>query len=127
MTAPRIPAGFDFTDPDLYARRVPNEELAELRRAAPIWWNPQPDSGFDDGGLGGVLRLQIGGATELTTKQRLQMSRHGAQIGSRGLRYSSNLVVEPPNGCIEDICHQPRIMQLVLRAQPSDRPNPFHP
>ncbi len=51
MTAPQIPAGFDFTDPDLYAHRVPNEELAELRRAAPIWWNPQPDAGFDDGGF----------------------------------------------------------------------------
>jgi cholest-4-en-3-one 26-monooxygenase len=51
MAAPQIPAGFDFTDPDLYAHRVPNEELAELRRAAPIWWNPQPDSGFDDGGF----------------------------------------------------------------------------
>ena len=51
MTELRIPAGFDFTDPDLYAHRVPNEELAELRRAAPIWWNSQPDSGFDDGGF----------------------------------------------------------------------------
>ncbi len=39
MSGPQIAAGFDFTDPDLYASRVPNEELAELRRAAPIWWN----------------------------------------------------------------------------------------
>ena len=51
MSAPQVPAGFDFTDPDLYAHRVPNEELAELRRAAPIWWNRQPGSGFDDGGF----------------------------------------------------------------------------
>ena len=50
MSGPQIPAGFDFTDPDLYARRVPNEEFAELRRAAPMWWNEQPDCGFDDGG-----------------------------------------------------------------------------
>jgi cholest-4-en-3-one 26-monooxygenase len=56
MTAPQVPAGFDFTDPDLYAARVPNEELAELRRAAPIWFNHQPDSGFDDDGFWVVSR-----------------------------------------------------------------------
>ncbi len=56
MTAPQIPAGFDFTDPDLYAARVPNEELAELRRAAPIWFNNQPNSGFEDDGFWVVSR-----------------------------------------------------------------------
>jgi cholest-4-en-3-one 26-monooxygenase len=52
MAEPRIPPGFDFTDPDLYARRVPAAELAELRRSAPVWWNAQPRgaSGFDDEG-----------------------------------------------------------------------------
>jgi cholest-4-en-3-one 26-monooxygenase len=53
MPTPNIPAGFDFTDPDIYAERLPVEELAELRRTAPIWWNEQPDGvgGFDDGGF----------------------------------------------------------------------------
>src|SRR5260370_1687828 len=48
----RIPPGFDFTDPDLYVQRVPTEEFAELRRAAPVWWNQQPRGagGFDDQG-----------------------------------------------------------------------------
>lgn len=52
MVAPRIPAGFDFTDPDLYAERVPMEEFAELRRTAPVWWNPLPHgkAGYDDDG-----------------------------------------------------------------------------
>jgi cholest-4-en-3-one 26-monooxygenase len=36
MTAPQLPKGFDFTDPDVYATRLPTEELRELRRAAPI-------------------------------------------------------------------------------------------
>ena len=36
-----VPAGFDFTDPDLYASRVPLEEFAELRQNAPIFWNAQ--------------------------------------------------------------------------------------
>ncbi len=58
MSAPNIPPGFDFTDPDLCVRRVPAEELAELRRAAPVWWNAQPRgaSGFDDEGYWAVTR-----------------------------------------------------------------------
>jgi cholest-4-en-3-one 26-monooxygenase len=58
VAEPRIPPGFDFTDPDLYAQRVPAEELAELRRAAPVWWNPQPRgvAGFDDEGYWVVTR-----------------------------------------------------------------------
>jgi cholest-4-en-3-one 26-monooxygenase len=52
MAEPNIPPGFDFTDPDLCLQRVPAEELAELRRTAPIWWNSQRrgSSGFDDDG-----------------------------------------------------------------------------
>jgi cholest-4-en-3-one 26-monooxygenase len=53
MAVPNLPPGFDFTDPDIYAQRLPTEELAELRRAAPIWWNEQPPDvgGFGDGGF----------------------------------------------------------------------------
>jgi len=57
MAQPQIAPGFDLTDPDLYAARVPQEELAELRRAAPVWWNPQPsDMGFDDDGFWAVTK-----------------------------------------------------------------------
>jgi cholest-4-en-3-one 26-monooxygenase len=57
MAQPQIAPGFDLTDPDLYAARVPQEELAELRRAAPIWWNSQPsDMGFNDDGFWAVTR-----------------------------------------------------------------------
>ena len=50
---PNLPPGFDFTDPDIYAERLPVNELAEMRRTAPIWWNEQPYGvgGFDDGGF----------------------------------------------------------------------------
>ncbi|OBJ51750.1 cytochrome P450 [Mycobacterium asiaticum] len=52
MAAPHLPPGFDFTDPDIYARRIPAQEFAELRATAPIWWNEQPpgQGGFGDGG-----------------------------------------------------------------------------
>ncbi|AFM17627.1 cytochrome P450 [Mycolicibacterium chubuense NBB4] len=53
MPTPTLPPGFDFTDPDLNRDRLPVEELAELRRTAPIWWNEQTAGGagpFGDGG-----------------------------------------------------------------------------
>jgi cholest-4-en-3-one 26-monooxygenase len=52
MATPNLPPGFDFTDPDIYAHRLPVQELAELRRTAPVWWNEQPpgQGGFGDGG-----------------------------------------------------------------------------
>ncbi|MBI3691309.1 MAG: cytochrome P450, partial [Mycolicibacterium aromaticivorans] len=52
MPTPNIPAGFDFLDPDLHVQRLPVEELAELRRVAPIWWCEQAigKGGFNDGG-----------------------------------------------------------------------------
>jgi cholest-4-en-3-one 26-monooxygenase len=58
MAAPNIPPGLDLTDPELYAHRVPNEELAELRRTAPVWWNEQRTGakGFGDGGFWAVTR-----------------------------------------------------------------------
>jgi cholest-4-en-3-one 26-monooxygenase len=58
VPAPRIPDGFDFTDPDLYEHRIPVEEFAELRRTAPVWWNAQPHglAGFGDDGYWVVSR-----------------------------------------------------------------------
>ena len=52
MASPDLPPGFDFTDPDIYAERLPVEELAHMRKVAPIWWNEQPESmgPFRDGG-----------------------------------------------------------------------------
>ncbi len=43
MTA-TLPAGFDFTDPDVNLAGVPYEEFAELRRAEPIRWVEQPEN-----------------------------------------------------------------------------------
>ena len=58
MTEPNIPPGFDFTDPDMYADRLPMDEFAELRRTAPVWWNKKPRGvgGFDDEGYWVVTR-----------------------------------------------------------------------
>ncbi|WP_062999591.1 cytochrome P450 [Nocardia mikamii] len=59
MAAPSIPAGFDFTDPGLWAARSPVAEFAELRRTAPVWWNAQSEEQaypFEDGGYWVVSR-----------------------------------------------------------------------
>jgi cholest-4-en-3-one 26-monooxygenase len=58
VTVPDIPPGFDFTDPDIGTTRVPAEELAELRRTAPVWWVAQRrgSAGFDDEGYWAVTR-----------------------------------------------------------------------
>jgi cholest-4-en-3-one 26-monooxygenase len=56
VAEPKLPPGFDFTDPDLYAVRVPQDEFAELRRTAPVWWNPQRPGPFDDEGFWAVTR-----------------------------------------------------------------------
>jgi len=57
MPESQIAPGLDLTDPDLYADRMPHEEFAALRRAAPVRWNPQPsDMGFNDDGFWAVTR-----------------------------------------------------------------------
>ena len=48
-----VPEGYDLTNPDIYAEKVPFDEFAWLRRSAPVFWNAQTvqSSSFDDGGL----------------------------------------------------------------------------
>ena len=48
--------GFDFTDPDVLEKGIPVAEFAELRKTAPVWWNEQPESIFDDGGYWVISR-----------------------------------------------------------------------
>ncbi|WP_068278598.1 cytochrome P450 [Aldersonia kunmingensis] len=51
QACPFMHDGFDFTDPDMLLNGIPLSEFAQLRKAAPIWWNAQPDLDlFDDDG-----------------------------------------------------------------------------
>jgi len=58
MPTPNIAAGLDFLDPDLCVKGLPIDELAELRRTAPVWWCEQQigKGGFNDGGYWAVTR-----------------------------------------------------------------------
>ncbi len=114
MAAPQIPAGFDFTDPDLYAHRVPNAELAELRRAAPIWFNRQPDSGFDDEGFWVVSKhadiMEISRNSDLFGSwENTAIIRHGGNVSeSIDLQRLILLNIDPP--------HHTKLRQIVSRG-----------
>ena len=61
MPSPNLPPGFDFTDPDIYAERLPVEEFAEVRATEPVWWNEQAPGnggGFHDGGYWAITKLK---------------------------------------------------------------------
>jgi len=47
-----VPDGYDLTNPDIFAKGVPLEDFAWLRRNAPVFWNAQTtETSYDDGGL----------------------------------------------------------------------------
>jgi cholest-4-en-3-one 26-monooxygenase len=58
VSRPSLPQGFDPTAASALAHGRPHEELAELRRAAPVTWVSQPrgSSGFDDEGYWAVTK-----------------------------------------------------------------------
>ena len=105
MTEPNIPAGFDFTDPDMYVTRVPAEELAELRRTAPVWWNAQPRgaSGFDDEGYWVVTRhadvLEVSRRSDIySSQEKTAIIRHGAPVSEESLQMQRLILLnlDPP-------------------------------
>ncbi|MFG1931455.1 cytochrome P450 [Mycobacterium sp. NPDC048908] len=48
--------GYDFTDPDVLVKGIPVAEFAQLRKTAPVWWNEQTESIFEDGGYWVISR-----------------------------------------------------------------------
>jgi cholest-4-en-3-one 26-monooxygenase len=105
MAEPNIPVGFDFTDPDLYVSRVPTEEFAELRRAAPIWWNAQPRgaSGFDDEGFWAVTKhadvLEVSRKSEVySSEAKTAIIRHAQSVTEEGLSMQRLIMlnIDPP-------------------------------
>ncbi|BBX20191.1 cytochrome P450 [Mycolicibacterium duvalii] len=56
QSCPFLPNGYDFTDPDVLLHGIPVAEFAQLRKTAPVWWNEQGESIFDDGGYWVISR-----------------------------------------------------------------------
>jgi cholest-4-en-3-one 26-monooxygenase len=117
MPIPNLPPGFDFTDPDIYAERLPVEELAEMRKTAPIWWNEQPigKGGFDDGGYWVVtkhkdvkevsVRSDVFSSLEKTALPRYKDGTVGEQV-DRGKFVLLNM----------DAPHHTHLRKIVSRA-----------
>ena len=117
MPTPNLPPGFDFTDPDIYAERLPVEELAEMRKTAPIWWNEQPigKGGFDDGGFWVVtkhkdvkevsVRSDVFSSLEKTALPRYKDGTVGEQV-DRGKFVLLNM----------DAPHHTHLRKIVSRA-----------
>jgi cholest-4-en-3-one 26-monooxygenase len=101
MAEPQLAPGFDLTDPDLYANRVPQEEFAELRRAAPVWWNPQQsDMGFNDDGFWAVTRHQ----------DVIAVSRDSETFSS----YENGAIIRFPSGNTRDQVELQRVIMLNI-------------
>jgi cholest-4-en-3-one 26-monooxygenase len=117
MPIPNLPSGFDFTDPDIYAERLPVEELADMRKTAPIWWNEQPigRGGFDDGGFWVItkhkdvkevsLRSDVFSSLEKTALPRYKDGTVGDQI-ERGKFVLLNM----------DAPHHTHLRKIISRA-----------
>lgn len=133
MAAPNIPPGFDFTDPDIYAHRLPEQELAELRATAPIWWNEQPldQGGFGDGGYWVVskhrdvrevsLRNDVFSAAEKSVVPRYPQD--GAQAQIEAGRTSMLMMDDPEHSRLRKIVARgftPRAIER-LRADLTER------
>jgi cholest-4-en-3-one 26-monooxygenase len=105
MAEPSIPPGFDFTDPGLYVERVPAGEFAELRRTAPVWWNPQQRgaSGFDDDGYWVVTRhadvLYVSRCSDIySSQEKTAIIRHGQPVTTESLEAQRLIMlnIDPP-------------------------------
>lgn len=58
MPNPNLPPGFDFLDPDINVKGLPVKELAELRKAQPVFWVDVPGGtgGFGDKGYWAISK-----------------------------------------------------------------------
>jgi cholest-4-en-3-one 26-monooxygenase len=133
VPAPLLPPGFDFTDPDVYVHRLPMEELAEVRRAAPLWWNAQPldAGGFADGGFWVVSkhrdvrevsrRSDVFSSAEKSVVPRYKVTGGGGQIEAG--RASMIMMDEPEHTRLRKIVARgftPRAVER-LRAELGER------
>ena len=133
MSTPLLPPGFDFTDPDIYVHRLPVQELAELRRSAPLWWVEQPPDvgGFGDGGYWVVskhrdvrevsLRSDVFSSAKKSVVPRYKVTGGGGQIEAG--RASMIMMDDPEHARLRQIVSRgftPRAIER-LRAELGER------
>jgi cholest-4-en-3-one 26-monooxygenase len=121
-----LPPGIDFTDPDVLVRGIPVDEFAQLRKTAPVWWNEQAESIFDDGGYwvisrhediksisrnsdlwstnakGAVMRLPEGVTKDQLDLTKALLINHDAPSHTRLRKLVSRLFTPRSVGALED-------------------------
>lgn len=121
-----LPPGYDFTDPDVLLQGIPVNEFAQLRKTAPVWWNEQQESIFDDGGYwvisrhedikaisrngdlwstnakGAVMRLPEGVTAEQLDLTKALLINHDAPEHTRLRKIVSRLFTPRSVGALED-------------------------
>jgi cholest-4-en-3-one 26-monooxygenase len=117
MSTPNLPPGFDFTDPDIYSERLPVEELAEVRRAAPIWWNEQPvgKGGYNDGGFWVVTKhkdvKEVSRRSDVFSSwQNTALSRHRDDIAREVIEMQRLVMLNM------DAPHHTRLRRIISRG-----------
>ncbi|WKG06744.1 cytochrome P450 [Mycolicibacterium sp. HK-90] len=115
MSACPFGAGYDFTDPDVLLRGIPVEEFAQLRKTAPVWWNEQGESIFNDGGYWVITRhediktISRDGGTVWSTNAKGAVMRLPEGVTSEQLDLTKALLIN------HDAPEHTRLRKLVSR------------
>ncbi|OCB59624.1 steroid C27-monooxygenase [Mycobacterium vulneris] len=115
MSACPFGAGYDFTDPDVLLRGIPVDEFAQLRKTAPVWWNAQDESIFDDGGYWVITRhediktISRDGGTVWSTNAKGAVMRLPEGVTSEQLDLTKALLIN------HDAPEHTRLRKLVSR------------
>lgn len=115
MSACPFGAGYDFTDPDVLLRGIPVNEFAQLRKTAPVWWNEQDESIFNDGGYWVITRhedikaISRDGGTVWSTNAKGAVMRLPEGVTSEQLDLTKALLIN------HDAPEHTRLRKLVSR------------
>ncbi|UNC02771.1 cytochrome P450 [Mycolicibacterium boenickei] len=115
MSACPFGAGYDFTDPDVLLRGIPVDEFAQLRQTAPVWWNAQDESIFNDGGYWVITRhediktISRDGGTVWSTNAKGAVMRLPEGVTSEQLDLTKALLIN------HDAPEHTRLRKLVSR------------
>ncbi|MGV0592080.1 cytochrome P450 [Mycolicibacterium porcinum] len=115
MSACPFGAGYDFTDPDVLLRGIPVDEFAQLRKTAPVWWNAQDESIFNDGGYWVITRhediktISRDGGTVWSTNAKGAVMRLPEGVTSEQLDLTKALLIN------HDAPEHTRLRKLVSR------------
>src|ERR1700748_2573077 len=117
MPTPNLPPGFDFTDPDMYAERLPIDELAHMRKVAPIWWQEQEKGNLAFGDTGYWVVTKHKDVKEVSRRSDVFSSNKKTALP----RYREDALPESSEGgkvvlLSQDAPHHTHLRKIISRA-----------